>query len=95
MHAVLDGPDDLQSSRDYHLSWPVVCAAFTTHALQVQPDRPAPVQALGVDEIRRGRPHWVFDEVTGVWRTNADRGRVDLSDSQGCSGRSKVARHNA
>lgn len=50
---------------------------------------PGPVRVLGIDEIRRGRPRFVFDEVTGVWRTGVDRwhvGFVDLSGGQGLLG---------
>ncbi|MGW3152551.1 helix-turn-helix domain-containing protein [Streptomyces sp. NPDC001177] len=52
----------VQAARDYALSWPAVAAAFTSHALAVLPAQPEPVQALGIDEIRRGRPRWIPDE---------------------------------
>jgi transposase len=47
------------------------------------------VWALGIDEIRRGRPRWEWDETTGTWRTTADRwhvGFVDLTGGQGLLG---------
>lgn len=53
------------------------------------PAQPEPVQVLGIDEIRRGRPRWIPDEVTGVWQTAVDRwhvGFVDLSCEQGLLG---------
>jgi transposase len=56
--------------------WPVVAAAFTSHARAVLPAHPEPVQVLGIDEIRRGRPRWIPDEVTGVWQTAVDRWHV-------------------
>ncbi len=79
----------VQAARDHHVSWPVVSAAFTTYAEQVLPDQPAPVAALGIDEVRRGRPQWVLDETTGTWQTAVDRwhvGFVDLSGGQGLLG---------
>ena len=53
------------------------------------PAQPDPVRVLGIDEIRRGRPRWVFDEAGGVWRTTVDRWHVgfcDLSAGQGLLG---------
>ncbi|WNO69353.1 transposase [Streptomyces sp. AM2-3-1] len=53
------------------------------------PAQPEPVQALGIDEIRRGRPRWIPDEATGIWQTAVDRwhvGFVDLSGKQGLLG---------
>jgi transposase len=44
---------------------------------------------LGIDEIRRGRPRWVFDAAAGVWQAVVDRrhvGFVDLSGEQGLLG---------
>ncbi|MBT2229417.1 ISL3 family transposase [Nonomuraea sp. NEAU-A123] len=79
----------IQSARDHQVSWPIVCAAFTEHARQVLPVQPEPVSVLGIDEIRRGRPHWVLDEATGTWSTAVDRwhtGFVDLSGDQGLLG---------
>ncbi|MEV0169333.1 ISL3 family transposase [Nonomuraea fuscirosea] len=79
----------IQSARDHGVSWPIVSAAFTEHARRVLPAQPAPVAVLGIDEIRRGRPHWVLDEGTGTWTTTVDRwhtGFVDLSGDQGLLG---------
>jgi transposase len=88
--AVADaGRTVVQAARDHRVSWPVVCAAFLAYAEQVLPDQPAPVAALGVDEVRRGRPRWVWDEATGTWQTAVDRwhvGFVDLSGGQGLLG---------
>src|SRR5436189_214835 len=72
--AVADrGRTVVQAARDHGVSWPVVAAAFTDHAQAVLPDQPHPVQVLGIDEVRRGRPKWVFDEATGAWQTVVDR----------------------
>ncbi|MGI5215860.1 ISL3 family transposase [Plantactinospora sp. CA-290183] len=88
--AVTDGGRTIvQSARDHDVSWPVVAAAFTAHAAAVLPDQPQPVEVLGIDEIRRGRPKWVLDEATGTWQTTVDRWHVgfcDLSGGQGLLG---------
>ena len=75
--AVADqGRTVVQSARDHDLSWPVVAAAFTAHATAVLPDQPDPVEILGIDEIRRGRPHWVLDDATRTWQSTVDRWHV-------------------
>jgi transposase len=88
--AVADrGRTVVQAARDHDVSWPVVAAAFTAHAAVVLPAQPAPVEVLGIDEIRRGRPQWVFDEATGAWQSTVDRWHVgfcDLSGGQGLLG---------
>jgi transposase len=88
--AVGDGGRTIvQSARDHDVSWPVVAAAFTKHAVAVLPDQPRPVQVLGIDEVRRGRAKWEFDEAAGTWKTVVDRwhvGMVDLSGGQGLLG---------
>src|SRR5947207_460055 len=88
--AVADqGRTVVQAARDHDVSWPVVAAAFTDHAQTVLPAQPEPVQVLGIDEIRRGRPRWVLDAATGVWQSVVDRwhvGFVDLSGGQGLLG---------
>ncbi|MET8437524.1 hypothetical protein ABZV61_33170 [Streptomyces sp900116325] len=79
----------VQAARDYVLSWPVVAAAFPSHARAVLPAQPEPVRALGIDEIRRGRPRWNPDEASGIWQTAVNRwhvGFVDLSGKQGLLG---------
>jgi len=88
--AVADGARTVvQSARDHDLSWPVVMAAFTAHAAVVLPDEPDPVRVLGIDETRRGRPKWVYDQVSQVWQNSVDRwhvGMCDLSGGQGLLG---------
>lgn len=64
-------------------------AAFTAHADAVLPGEPEPVQVLGIDETRQGRPKWVFDPVSQAWQTSVDRwhvGMCDLSGGQGLLG---------
>jgi transposase len=85
--AVADaGRTIVQAARDHGVSWPVVADAFTAHAVRVLPAEPEPVTVLGIDEVRRGKPRWVWDEQAGSWTTTADRwhvGFVDLSGGQG------------
>lgn len=88
--AVADGGRTIvQSARDHGLSWPVVSAAFTERAAEVLPDTPEPVAVLGIDEIRRGRPHWAWNEEQQCWEVTVDRwhvGFVDLAGGQGLLG---------
>ena len=67
----------------------MVAAAFIVHATLVLPAEPDPVQGLGIDETRRGRPKWVFDQVSQAWQNSVDRwhvGMCDLSGGQGLLG---------
>ncbi|WP_449061652.1 ISL3 family transposase, partial [Planomonospora algeriensis] len=88
--AVADGGRTVvQSARDHGLSWPVTSAAFTAYAARVLPAQPDPVTVLGIDEIRRGRSRWAFDEAAQTWKAVVDRwhvGFVDLSGGQGLLG---------
>lgn len=88
--AVADGGCTIvQAARDHGLSWPVVSAAFTEHAAVVLPGTPDPVAVLGIDEIRRGRPQWTWNEDRGCWEVTVDRwhvGFVDLAGGQGLLG---------
>ncbi|MDP9791685.1 transposase [Catenuloplanes nepalensis] len=85
--AVADGGRTVvQSARDHGLSWPVVAAAFTAHAAAVLPAEPDPVEVLGIDETRRGRPKWEFDPVTQAWQTSVDRWHVGMCDLTGGQG---------
>jgi transposase len=75
--AVADrGRTVVQSARDHDVSWPVVAAAFTAHASEVLPAQPDPIEVLGIDEIRRGRPRWEFNEAAQTWSTVVDRWHV-------------------
>ena len=69
------------------VSWPTAHAAFVAHAEAVLGD-PAPVQVLGIDETRRGKPRWTREQASGRWvRTDPwDTGFVDLAGDQGLLG---------
>jgi transposase len=85
--AVADrGRTVVQAARDLEVSWPVVAAAFIAHAAVVLPAEPDPVQVLGIDEVRRGRPKWVYDEVSQAWQTSVDRWHVGMCDLSGGQG---------
>jgi hypothetical protein len=81
-----DGRTIVQAARDHGVSWPVVADAFTTHANSVLPDEPEPVAVLGIDEVRRGKPHWIFDEQAGSWTVTADQWHVGFCDLSGGQG---------
>ncbi|MFJ6956309.1 ISL3 family transposase [Micromonospora aurantiaca (nom. illeg.)] len=85
--AVADaGRTIVQAARDHGISWPVVAAAFTAHASAVLPAEPEPVAVLGIDEVRRGKPHWIWDEQAGSWTVTADRWHVGFCDLSGGQG---------
>jgi hypothetical protein len=85
--AVADGNRTIvQAARDLGLSWPVVHAAFTAHAAAVLPIEPEPVTVLGIDEVRRGKPRWSFDEVTQSWTIIVDRWHIGFCDLIGGQG---------
>lgn len=77
------------------MSWPVAHAAFVAHA-DAQLAEPDPVEVLGIDETRRGRPAWAADPASGRWRLTErfETNFVDLAGPQGllgqASGRTKV-----
>lgn len=71
------------------LSWPVVHAAFTARAAAVLPAEPAPVEVLGIDETRRGRPKYQVNPLTGKSEETVGRwhtGFVDVTGTQGLLG---------
>jgi transposase len=76
----------VQAARDHGISWPVVAAAFIAHAIALLPAEPDPVTVLGIDEVRRGKPHWIYDEQAGSWITTADRWHVGFCDLTGGQG---------
>jgi transposase len=85
--AVADGNRTIvQAARDHGISWPIVQAAFTAHAAAVLPAEPEPVTVLGIDEVRRGKPRWSFDETTQSWTTTVDRWHVGFCDLGGGQG---------
>ena len=79
----------VQSARDHQVSWPIVMAAVRVHAARTIPAVTPAVTCLGIDETRRGKAQWRFDEQAQVWQTVVDRwhvGFVDLSGGAGLLG---------
>jgi len=89
--AVEDGRDQSEVAAAHQVSWPTVQRAVVTHgaAELVEPD---PVEVLGMDETRFGRPRWLPDGVhddgrirwkrTDPWET----GFVDITGEQSLLG---------
>jgi transposase len=77
------------------LGWPAAHAAFVAVVCAQLPD-PEPVDVLGIDETRRGRPRWTRDAETGSWSKleTFETNFVDLAGTQGllgqASGRTKA-----
>jgi transposase len=81
-----------QAARDHGLSWPTVMDAVSAHARAVLPEQPDPVQVLGIDETRRGRPTFRVNPDTGEWEMLVDRwhvGFVDIGGGQGLLGQAE------
>ena len=73
--AVVEGGASVAAAvRAHRVSWPVVHAAYVARADAVLTE-PAPVQVLGIDETRRGRPRWSRDLATagGCGRSRSRR----------------------
>jgi transposase len=85
--AVADGGRTvLQAGRELGLSWPVVHRAFQDYAEQALDAQPAPTEAVGIDEIRRGKPVWKHNPATGKWELVADAWHVGFVDAIGGKG---------
>lgn len=88
--AVADGGRTVvQAARDHRVSWPVAMREVRSYAAEALSERPKPTAAIGIDEIRRGRPVWEQDPATGAYHLVVDRwhvGFVDLAGSQGLLG---------
>ena len=69
------------------VSWPTAHRAFVDHADAALPV-PAPTRVLGIDETRRGKPRWAYDQDERRWvRVDPwDTGFVDLDGDQGLLG---------
>ena len=69
------------------VSWPTAHRAFVAHAKAFLAE-PEPTRVLGIDETRRGKPHWTRCELTRRWvRVDPwNTGFVDLAGSQGLLG---------
>ncbi len=77
------------------MSWPIAHAAFVAAAAAQLVD-PEPVEVLGIDETRRGKPRWTKDAEDGRWvkLETFETNFVDLAGDQGllgqASGRTKA-----
>ncbi len=69
------------------VSWPTAHRAFIDYA-EAALAEPAPTRVLGIDETRRARPRWVYEQDTRRWvRVDPwDTGFVDLDGDQGLLG---------
>jgi transposase len=85
--AVADGGRTVvQAGRDLGLSWPTVQQAFAEYAAQVLDETPAATEAVGIDEIRRGKPVWRQNPETGKWELIADAWHIGFVDAIGGRG---------
>jgi transposase len=78
-----------EAARWQHVSWPVAHRAFARSADLVLAWPASLVRHLGIDEHRRGRPRFAYDESTGEYVLLADRWHTcffDLSGDQGLLG---------
>ncbi|MDJ0347665.1 ISL3 family transposase [Streptomyces sp. H10-C2] len=85
--AVADGGRTVvQAGRDLGLSWPIVHRALITYATQALDEHPAPTEAIGIDETRRGKPVWKHNPTTGKWELIADAWHIGFVDAIGGHG---------
>jgi len=87
--AVADGGRTvIQSARDDEVSWPTAHASFAQHAASALPAEAPPVEHLGIDEIRRGKPRFrqVVTDDGDAWEVTADRWHVGFCDLSGGAG---------
>jgi transposase len=77
------------AARHAGVSWPVAHRAYADRADRVLARPAGPVAHLGIDEHRRGRPRFTYDEQSGEYVLLADRWHTcffDLSGEQGLLG---------
>jgi transposase len=89
--AVGDACRSVAEVADAHgVSWPTAHRAFVAEAERLLAE-PAPTPVLGIDETRRGKPRWRFDETLARWRRidPYDTGFVDLHGDQGLLGQAE------
>ena len=87
--AVADGGRTvIQAARDFEVSWPTAHASFAAHAVSALPAETPPVEHLGIDEIRRGKPRFrrVATADGDAWEVTADRWHVGFCDLSGGAG---------
>jgi transposase len=78
----------IQAAREFEVSWPVAHAAFAQQAVVALPADTPPVEHLGIDEIRRGKPRFRRVETAqgDTWEVTADRWHVGFADLSGGAG---------
>jgi transposase len=83
------GRDVTEVAITHEVSWHTAHTAFAEQVDPTLNQPPQPVRALGIDEIRRGKPRWHTDPNTGITTQLADRwhtGFTDLTGDQGILG---------
>ncbi len=84
---VAEGFSCVSAAAAYHqVSWPVAHAAFVAHVSNTLAQPLPPVEVLGIDETRRGRPRWAQDPVTLRWSVVHDRWHTAVVDAAGTAG---------
>jgi len=85
--AVADGGRTvIQAGRALGLSWPVVQQSLREYAAGILDAEPAPTEAIGIDETRRGKPVWKQNPDTGKWELIADAWHIGFVDAIGGRG---------
>jgi len=75
-----------QAGRDHGVSWPTVMNAVHAHGADALPQQDPRVEALGIDETRRGKAKFAYDPATETWRTVRDKWHVGFVDLYGGAG---------
>jgi transposase len=76
----------VQAGRDHKVSWPTVMNAVRAYGADALAQEDPQVTALGIDETRRGKAKYAFDQVTGTWSTVRDKWHVGFVDLYGGTG---------
>lgn len=85
--AICDGARTVvQAGRDLGLSWPTTWRCFTDYAVRALPQDPPASEAIGIDEIRRGKPVWEQHPDTQRWELAADPWHIGFVDAIGGRG---------
>jgi transposase len=63
-----------QAGRDHAVSWPTVMNAVHAHGADALPQQDPQVEALGIDETRRGNAKFAYDPATETWHTSGTSG---------------------
>jgi len=76
----------VQAGRDHDVSWPTAMNAVHACGADALPPEDPQVTALGIDETRRGKAKYAFDQATGKWSTVRDKWHVGFVDLYGGTG---------